>query len=130
MIYVSYINLSPGLDNHYSASTHHVIWETLNKHSPEWAGFYKGRRDYNLSFTISTKNGVKETIARGPDIYRRDKEYHYAIYIPEKISDVSEYLDAVFQGVKQVLSNFDVQASDVEKIKLECKAKLELVKET
>ena len=126
MVYLIYIDLTPGLENIYCTPTHRVIWETLNEHFLEWHGFLKRKQNYNLGFSVVTKRGVTKVEIRGPDIYRRKKDYEYAIYLPDEIKDLSAYIDFVFEGIKQVLSNFEVNPSDVDIIKFECRSKLAL----
>jgi hypothetical protein len=121
-----YVILTPNLDNVYSTPTHKIIRAALNAHFVEWKGFHKRKPDYKLSFTIVTKQGVTQVEVKGPDISRRRKEYEYGIFLPEKINDMAEYVDFVFEGIKQVLSNFEVDPSEVEKIKLECKTGLDI----
>ena len=125
-VYLAYMVLSPDLDNIYSTPTHRVIWETLNRHFLEWKGFFKRRNDYDLSFTVTMKRGVTKVEAKGPDISRKRKVYHYAIYIPEEIAGMSEYVDFIFEGIKQVLTNFGIQVTEVDEVKRECKSQLRL----
>lgn len=128
MLRITYFDFSAnvGLENHFSNATHRIIWEILNAHFPNWKGFRQRKQDYKLWFTLVTKKDVMHLEVKGPDISRRHKEYHYAIYLPENIADVNAYIDLVFQGFAQVLTEFDVSQDEIETIKQECKIRLNL----
>lgn len=128
-LFISYIILSPDLDNQFSDLTHKGIVEKLRNAFPNWKGFHKSFKDYNLGFTIVMDRGIDALQVKGPTIFRRTKDVDFSIFLPEKVEllnpdkyeDIEYYLDLIFSGLEIVLSQYDVRNEEIELIKNECK---------
>ena len=64
-LYLSYINLSPGLTNSFSKDSHAILLESLRKNFENWDGFHLKVPDFSLGLIIVTKRGINELVIKG-----------------------------------------------------------------
>lgn len=72
--------------------------------------------DYELMFRVSAKTCVKENDIKGPQVFRKDKDVEYTIFLPYKTIMRNEdfYREALrylFQGVYTVLESLDIDVA-------------------
>ncbi len=60
MIYLSYINLTPGLGCKYSSLAHHPLIKVLRGHLKDWTGFFKEHPNYSLELSVATKKDIMD----------------------------------------------------------------------
>ena len=125
-IYFSYLNLTPGLRNPYSQSTHNVFRNAILERFLSWDGFFKKYPEYSLGFTISTKGDNFELTVKGPSVYRKDKDIDFSIRLLNTAYDLNGYTDLVFEGIAIALKKYDVNEEEIFSIRDACKKELGL----
>ena len=123
-VYLSHINLSPGLINRFSQITFECILSTLRKSFVNWSGFHDKYPMYNLGIIVATKMSVTNLEIKGPSISKKLKCVDFAIYLPNKDYDLSEYLDLVFEGIFLSLKKYKVSEAEIIQVRDECKESL------
>lgn len=124
ILYLSYINLTPGLQNRFSDSTHKAVIEVLRKNFETWTGFFDKYIDWNLGYIVTTKKGIEELEVKGPTIFKRDKLVDYTIFLPDVNYSLGEYIDFVFKGIAVSLKEYEVEESAVILMREKCKKDL------
>ena len=112
MLYLSYIDLTPGLENLFSNTSHQALISFLRANFNNWTGFFQKYPDHSLGLIIVTKKGVNELSIKGPSISSKSKLVDYSIFLPEDIRNMNDYLDNVFMGLKTILKNYKVDESE------------------
>lgn len=126
ILYLSYINLTPGLQNRFSDSTHKIVIEVLRRKFETWTGFFDKYTSWNLGYIITTKKGVEELEVKGPTIFKRDKLVDYTIFLPDVNYSLEEYIEFVFKGIAVSLKEYGVEDSAVILMREECRRDLNL----
>ena len=124
--YLSYIDLSPELRNHFSDSTHTILIEALNKEFLTWTEYFDKYPEYDLGFIITTKIGVDELFVKGPSISKKMKVVDYTIFLPNIINDIEQYVNLVFEGINIVLKKYNIDGNNIIAIREICKEELNL----
>lgn len=119
MLYLSYIDLSPGLENKFSTTSHHPIINVLRRHFNDWTEFFAKHPDYSLGLIVATKAGIVDLNVKGPTISKKSKTVDYSIFIPQDIKDMNTYLDSVFEGLNIILKKYNITETDTFKKDLE-----------
>ena len=127
-LYLSYIELSPELENRLTEVTHYVILDRLRKHFPRWQPFHSRFKTYDLGFILVTDNGIKELHVKGPTISPTLKIVDFSIFLPESVDSLQPgqsesvrlYLDLVFSGISRSVTRYGILPSEIETIKDEC----------
>lgn len=112
MLYLSYINLTPGLENEFSTPSHHAIVNVLREHFNDWNGFFDKYPDYHIGLIVATKEGVGNVDIKGPTISKKIKRVDYSIFIPENTKNMKMYLDNFFNGLNIILENYNTKATE------------------
>ena len=126
ILYLSYLNLTPGLTNQFSDESHQVVIRLLRKEFSSWSGFFSKYPDFDLGFIVVTKKNNQDLIVRGPAVSKKEKLIDYSIFLPEVLPDLSQYLDLIFEGFSKVVSNFGVDRNNIMRLKSQCKSELRL----
>src|SRR5688572_23729096 len=117
MLYLSYMDLSPGHSNLYSGKSHQALIRALRNHFQDWTGFSSKFPDFSLGVIVVTKMGVAEIDIKGPSISKKHKVVDYSIFLPETIKDIEQYLDFVFTGLASILEKYGVNKTETLKIR-------------
>ena len=123
-VYVTYVGLTPGLENIYHDFTHDAIVNCLREHFDSWQGFFSKYDNYSLGFYVVTKKGIAVLETKGPSISKKMQIADFSIFLPEIIDNQDHYIDLVFQGISIILLKYNVSIDEVMSIKLECKKEL------
>ncbi|MFD2520352.1 hypothetical protein [Emticicia soli] len=127
-LYISYINLSPGLKNPYDLLSHKELIKPLRENFFKWHAFFdKYGSDYSLGFFITTMVGTNQLEIKKPSISKKMKIVEYAIFLPDEIKDLNNYIDLVFEGISIVLEKFSISENEVTSMKIQCKTELNLL---
>lgn len=124
MLYITYLDLSPGLRNEFSILTHKIMIEPLRTVFEKCESFARDHPDYSIIFTISTKTEVSSLEVKGPSINKRSKNVSYVIFLPDRVVEVGEYIDLVFEGFRIVLAKYKVEKDQLFLIRDNCKKEL------
>lgn len=124
--YISYIDLSPGLENKFSTVAHKPLIESLRNHVTKWDFFDQKYSDYSIGFIIATKDGVKTLELKGPTMHNKRKVIDFSIFLPTQSYSLSEYIDFVFKGMQEALKIYNVSDKDILAAWGECKKKLDI----
>lgn len=125
-LFISYVDLSPDLDNRFVDRTHHTLLGRLREHLSEWDGFAKKHQSSDLGFIIVTEQGSRDVRVKGPTVFRDAVDF--SIFIPDSIfeldptqvGDVLQYITWVFSGISEALANYAVEEQIIERVKTEC----------
>jgi hypothetical protein len=79
-LYLSYIDLSPGLTNPFSKDSHPILLEVLRKNFENWNGFNSKCPEFSLGLIIVTKRGINELEVKGPSISKKHKVVDFSIF--------------------------------------------------
>ena len=120
-VYLSYSNLTPGLEDKFSDKTFKTIIAHLRNNFPHWKGFLDNNNGYSISYTITTKKAVKELLVKGPTTFKKLQKINFSIFLPDSNYDLFEYLDLVFEGIARSLQIYNISKESIDKIKEECK---------
>lgn len=124
MLYLSYLDLSPELNNTFARETHQVVINLLRREFDSWDGFSTKYDGFDLGFIVVTKKGISKLEVHGPSISKKSKLVDYSIFLPEILSDLLQYIDLIFEGFNQVVSNFGVDGDSIMSLKNQCKDEL------
>ncbi|TAE39875.1 MAG: hypothetical protein EAZ50_09375 [Runella slithyformis] len=128
VLYLSYTDLSPSIENIYIDETHQKIIAVLRRQFLDWSQFFdKYGSEFSLGFFVSTKKGTEQLTIFGPSVSRKMKVVDFSIFLPDEIKDLNHYLDLVFEGIGVVLARFKVDENEILKMKNECKKELNLI---
>jgi hypothetical protein len=127
MLYISYIDLSPGIDNPLIDGTHHVLVRRLRESFEGWTNFRHRYPDYDLGFIVSTRLGSSVVEVKGPTVSKRSKVVDFAIHLPAEIDrfspddpkDVCIYLSWILDGVGEALQQL-VDWAEIQTLKRNC----------
>lgn len=119
-LFLSYANLTPGLKNKYSNSTHQLMIKKLRKYYLNWVGFSSKYPNSNIGFIVITKKGIKKLEIKGPSISKKYNIVDFSIFLPEVCVSLDEYIKLVFEGISLCLNMYDVNEIEVETIMNEC----------
>lgn len=128
MLYLSYIDLTPGLENKFSTTSHHSVINVLRRHFDNWTNFFDKYPDHSLGLIVATKEGVTDLNVKGPTISKKSKTVDYSIFIPQDINDMTMYLDNIFKGLNIILKNYDIKETHALKADIELIYKTLVVK--
>jgi hypothetical protein len=123
-VYLSYLNLTPGLENQFSNESHKTIIKNLRECYSSWQSFSSIYPQYNIGFIIVTKKNVEKITIKGPTIDKRSKVVDYSIFLPDRNYNLSEYIDLLFEGIFLSLSSFYIKKDDIVIIRERCKKEL------
>ena len=123
-LYLSYIDLSPEIDNIYSTSSHQIIIKNLRENYLNWNFFFEKFPGYSIGFIITTKKDIEKLTVNGPSIFKKEKVVDFAIFLPTIISCLDKYIDLVFEGFFIALVQYNISIDDINKIKETCKEDL------
>lgn len=126
MLYLSYIDLTPGLENRFCDSTHKAVIEVLRKYFVTWEGFFNKYPEHSLAYVVTTKKDIKELEVKGPTIFKKKRTVDYAIFLPNVAYTLEEYIDFVFRGIAISLKEFGVEENAIALMRGECKKTLNL----
>jgi hypothetical protein len=127
MIYLSYINLTPGIKNNFSTQTHKTIFECFKNHNEIFEKFSKFHPEYSLGFTIVTKKDVSDLEIKGPTIMKKTKDIDYSIFLPDRNFNLDEYINLLFEGLGIALKKYDINDNQLLILRDECKRELGIV---
>lgn len=127
-VYLSYTDLTPGLENNFCDISHQSLIKPLRKRFITWKGFFqKYGHEFSLGFFVSTKKDTEKIVVLGPSISKKKNIADYSIFLPDEIKDLNHYIDLVFYGIQQVLAKYNVSESEILEMKAECKKELNLI---
>ncbi len=127
-LYISYVNLSPGLKNPYDLLSDQELIKPLRENFFKWQTFFdKYGSDYSLGFFITTMAGTNQLEIKKPSISKKMKIVEYSIFLPDEIKDLNNYIDLVFEGIGIVLEKFTISENEVTSMKIQCKTELNLL---
>lgn len=126
-LYISYIDLTPGLENKYAEIAHKSIINTLRLSFFSWNSFFSNYgKEYSIGFFVTTKKGTSNLITYGPTLSKRKIIVDYSIFLPDEIRGIEHYIDLVFEGFKVILTKYEVPEDEILRMKNECKRELDL----
>jgi hypothetical protein len=123
-LFLSYIDLTPDLENPFTNVAHKSIIDVLRSHFVMWSGFLNKYPDYDIGFIVATKREITALEIKGPSISKKMKVVDFTIYLPNRSYNLSEYIDLVFDGVATSLQKYDIERKDIEIMKVKCKSDL------
>jgi len=125
-LYLSYINLSPGLTNPFTKDSHSILLEVLRKNFGNWDGFNLKYPEFSLGLIIVTKRGIDELEVKGPSISKKHQVVDFSIFLPENIADSKEYLEFIFDGLQLIFNKYGIDEQEIMKIKYGTRDLMEL----
>ena len=120
-LFLSYLDLSPGLRNHFDDLTHDALLSILRNNFVDWSDHFDKFKDYDLGFIIVTKKHTSSLEIKGPSISHKKKIFDYTIFLPDEINSLDHYIDLVFEGIFSALSKFKISEKEILRVKEEVK---------
>jgi hypothetical protein len=124
LLYLSYIDLTPGLENPFSDLSHKIILAILREQFLKWSFFFTNYPDHSLGYIVTTRKETKVLEVKGPTIFKKKKVVDYSIFIPNSDYDINQYIDLVFEGIGISLKAYQVEEKQIILMREECKRKL------
>ncbi|MCY2962047.1 MAG: hypothetical protein NT069_00065 [Planctomycetota bacterium] len=110
-VFVAQFYVEPGVEYLFSHHCQRLLSAEISKRvipSDEFCGKYG--EDYSVIFRMSAKSGIPESVVRGPNVFRRDKEVEFTIFLTFDKNDSNgptDYRKVLREFLRQVATVFD-----------------------
>jgi hypothetical protein len=107
-IYLQYMVMTPTMNNEFASLTHRVIYHYLNSENRQLRHPLNGEKSADCHIAVVTQAGHAAVSVRGPEV--SNGEASYAIYLPDPIADLVEYLTLLAIGFKEIFRDFSADS--------------------